>query len=53
MWYVGYVERPAGVWDFALEMGDKDFDRLFPIRVSKAREILAGLAILPAPGGSQ
>jgi beta-lactamase class D len=47
MWYVGYVEKPAGVWYFALEMGDQDFDRLFPIRVSKAREILADLGVLP------
>jgi beta-lactamase class D len=53
MWYVGYVEKPAGIWYFALEMGDKDYDRLFPIRVSKAREILAALGIFPAPGGSQ
>jgi beta-lactamase class D len=49
LWYVGYVEKPAGVWYFALELGDKDFDRLFPIRVSKAREILADLGIFPAP----
>jgi beta-lactamase class D len=53
LWYVGYVEKPRGVWYFALEMGDKDFDRLFPVRVSKAREILADLGILPAPGGSR
>ena len=48
MWYVGYVEKPAGVWYFALEMGDTDFERLFPIRVSKARDILADLGVLPA-----
>jgi len=53
LWYVGYVEKPAGVWYFALELGDKDFDRLFPIRVSKAREILADLGILPAPGDAK
>lgn len=47
LWYVGYVEKPAGVWYFALEMGDKDFDRLFPIRESKAREILADLGVFP------
>ena len=47
MWYVGYVEKPAGVWYFALEMGDTDFDRLFPLRASKAREILADLGVLP------
>jgi beta-lactamase class D len=48
MWYVGYVEKPAGVWYFALEMGDTDFERLFDVRVSKAREILADLGVLPA-----
>jgi beta-lactamase class D len=46
MWYVGYVEKPAGVWYFALEMGDKDFERLFPVRISKARDILTDLGIL-------
>jgi beta-lactamase class D len=46
MWYVGYVEKPSGVWYFALEMGDKDFERLFPVRVSKARDILTDLGIL-------
>ena len=51
-WYVGYVEKPAGVWYFALEMGDTDFERLFPIRVSKARDILADLGVLPTPSGS-
>jgi beta-lactamase class D len=51
MWYVGYVEKPAGVWYFALEMGDKDFERLFPVRVSKARDILADLGVLPALKG--
>ena len=49
VWYVGYVEKPTGVCYFALELGDKDFDRLLPIRVSKAREILADLGIFPAP----
>lgn len=49
MWYVGYVEKPAGVWYFALEMGDTDFERLFDLRVTKARDILADLGILPAP----
>jgi beta-lactamase class D len=49
MWYVGYVEKAAGVWYFALEMGDTDFERLFEVRVSKARDILADLGILPAP----
>jgi beta-lactamase class D len=53
MWYVGYVEKPAGVWYFALEMGDKDFERLFDVRISKARDILADLGILPAPGGTR
>jgi beta-lactamase class D len=53
LWYVGYVEKPAGVWYFALEMGDTAFDPLFDRRVTKAREIPADLGILPAPGGGR
>jgi beta-lactamase class D len=49
LWYVGYVEKPSGVWYFALELGDRDFERLFPMRISKAREILADLGVFPAP----
>jgi beta-lactamase class D len=47
VWYVGYVEKPVGVWYFALEMGDKDYGRVFDLRVTKAREILAALGVLP------
>jgi beta-lactamase class D len=50
VWYVGYVEKPAGVWYFALELGDKDFGTIFDQRVTKSRAILADLGILPAPG---
>jgi beta-lactamase class D len=47
MWYVGYVEKPAGVWYFALELGDTDFERLFPLRITTARQILADLGVFP------
>ncbi len=53
VWYVGYVEKPAGVWYFALEMGDTDYGTVFDQRVTKARAILAGLGILPAPGDAK
>jgi beta-lactamase class D len=46
LWYVGYVEKGADVHYFALQMGDKNYDRLFSQRVSKAREILTALGIL-------
>jgi beta-lactamase class D/beta-lactamase class D OXA-10 len=49
MWYVGYVEKPAGVWYFALELGDKAYDPLMAQRVTKARAILADLGVFPAP----
>ena len=50
VWYVGYVEKPAGVWYFALELGDKDFGTVFDQRVTKSRAILADLGILPVSG---
>jgi beta-lactamase class D len=53
VWYVGYVEKPAGVWYFALELGDKDFGTVFEQRVTKSRAILADLGILPAPGDAK
>ncbi len=53
VWYVGYVEKPAGVWYFALEMGDKDFGTVFDQRVTKSRAILADLGVLPAPGDAK
>jgi beta-lactamase class D/beta-lactamase class D OXA-10 len=46
LWYVGYVEKPAGVWYFALEMGAKEYDPLMDQRVAKARAILADLGVL-------
>ena len=48
LWYVGYVEKPAGVWYFALELGARDYDPLMAQRVPKARAILAELGVLPA-----
>jgi beta-lactamase class D/beta-lactamase class D OXA-10 len=57
LWYVGYVEKPAGVWYFALELGDKAYDPLMAQRVPKARAILADLGVFPvpapAPGGTR
>lgn len=47
LWYVGYVEKPAGVWYFALELGDTAYDPLMAERVPKARAILADLRIFP------
>jgi beta-lactamase class D len=49
LWYVGYVEKPAGVWYFALELGDTAYDPLMAQRVPKARAILADLGIFPLP----
>ncbi len=49
LWYVGYVEKPAGVWYFALEIGDRAYDPLMVQRVPKARAILADLGVFPAP----
>jgi beta-lactamase class D len=46
LWYVGYVEKPAGVWYFALELGDKAYDPLMAQRVTKARAILTDLGVL-------
>lgn len=46
IWYVGYVEKTDGVWYFALQMGDVNYDRLFSQRVTKARAILADLGVL-------
>jgi beta-lactamase class D/beta-lactamase class D OXA-10 len=52
LWYVGYVEKPAGVWYFALEMGARDYDPLMDQRIPKARAILADLGVLAAPAGA-
>ena len=53
LWYVGYVEKPTGVWYFALELGDKAYDPLMAQRVPKARAILADLGIYPRPEGAK
>ena len=47
IWHVGYVENPAGVWYFALEMGAPAYEPLMSQRVAKARAILADLRVLP------
>jgi beta-lactamase class D len=49
LWYVGSVEKPAGIWYFALELGDTAYDPLMAQRVPKARAILADLGIFPLP----
>ena len=46
MWYVGYVERDANVFYFALQLGGREFGTLFEQRASKAKAILAELGIL-------
>jgi beta-lactamase class D len=46
MWYVGYVERDSNVFYFALQLGGKEFGKLFDERVSKAKAILADLGVL-------
>lgn len=46
MWYVGYVERDANVFYFALQLGAKEFGTLFDQRVSKAKAILGELGVL-------
>jgi beta-lactamase class D len=51
LWYVGFVEKPSAsaapaVYYFALQMGDATYDRLFSIRINKAREILTDLGVL-------
>jgi beta-lactamase class D len=53
LWYVGYVDKPAGVWYFALQLGDRAYDPLMAQRVPKARAILADLGIFPLPGGAK
>lgn len=46
LWYVGYVEKGTDVYYFALQMSDRNYDRLFSQRITKAREILSELGIL-------
>ena len=45
-WYVGYVENADGVNYFALEMGNKDYDKAFSERIPITRAILTQLHIL-------
>ena len=46
LWYVGSVEKTSATYHFALHMSDTNYDRLFPQRVTKAREILKALGVL-------
>jgi beta-lactamase class D len=46
LWYVGSVEKKDATFHFALQMGDTSYDRLFPLRVTKGREILRDLHVL-------
>lgn len=45
-WYVGYVEKGATVYYFALQLGATDFGRAYSERVPLARRILTELRIL-------
>jgi hypothetical protein len=43
--YVGYVEKVSGVWYFALQMGDTNYERLLSQRITKARDQPRRLAL--------
>ncbi|MCA1562041.1 MAG: class D beta-lactamase [Acidobacteria bacterium] len=45
-WYVGYVEKRAAVYYFAVQMGAKDYGRAYSERVPISRAILTELGIL-------
>lgn len=45
-WYVGYVEKGASVYYFALQMGDKDYGRAYSERIPITRAILTQAGIL-------
>lgn len=46
-WIDGTLEKRPGVWYFALQMGDKDYETVMPLRITKARAILADLGVIP------
>lgn len=46
VWYVGFVEKAGSVFYFALNLGGQDIEKLIPLRIEKAREILAGLGVI-------
>jgi beta-lactamase class D len=46
LWYVGYVEKSANVYYFAMQMGEKEFGELFKQRISKPTQILTELGVL-------
>jgi beta-lactamase class D len=48
VWYVGFVEKAGNVFYFALNLGGQDMDKLIPLRITKAREILEGLGVIEA-----
>jgi beta-lactamase class D len=45
-WYVGYVEKGGTVYYFALQMGGKDYGRVYSERILISRAILTELGIL-------
>jgi beta-lactamase class D len=49
VWYVGFVEKAGDLYYFALNLGGAPTSQLAPLRISKTREILNGLGIIPAP----
>ena len=50
VWYVGWVEKGDDTFYFALNLGGPDLSKLTPLRVAKAREILAALGVLGGSG---
>jgi beta-lactamase class D len=46
-WIDGTLEKRPGVCYFALQMGDKDYETVMPLRITKARAILADLGVIP------
>lgn len=47
LWYVGWVERGADVYYFALQMGGKEYEPNMSQRIPKTRAILKDLEVLP------
>ena len=48
LWYVGYVEKGANVYYFALELGDRAYGDLVAQRVPTTMAILRQLDIIPS-----
>jgi beta-lactamase class D len=48
VWYVGIIEKQDNTFYFAMNLGGPDLSALTPLRIAKAREILAALDVLGA-----